>query len=71
MENRGEVATRLRHHPAWDTSGLGTYRTFRPRFLNYLLKKEHNGVWIYKSERRPVPPVGLLFLLRFSPPFLC
>ena len=67
MENRSEVAMQLRHHPAWDTSGLGTYRTFRPRFLNYLVRTQQNGATIYKSERRPVSPVGLPFFFASFP----
>jgi len=55
LENRQPVALQLQSSPAWNSEGLGNYRTFRPRFLNYLVRRERNGAPSFAYERRPVP----------------
>jgi hypothetical protein len=60
LENRKGVARQLQGHATWNTrTALSTYRTFRPRFLNYLVEFERNGQKAYRSERRPVGPNDL------------
>jgi hypothetical protein len=60
LENREQVARQLHSHSSWNTrAALSTYRTFRPRFLNYLVEVVRDGRKIYKSERRPVGPDDL------------
>lgn len=56
LENREQVAQRLRSHAGWNTeAALSSYRTFRPRFLNYLIEtRGKDGKKRYTSERRPV-----------------
>lgn len=65
LENREQVAQRLNGYATWNTeTALSTYRTFRPRFLNYLVEVEGNGQPTYHYERRPVGPNDL------TPPFV-
>jgi hypothetical protein len=65
LENREQVAQRLNGYATGNTdTALSTYRTFRPRFLNYLIKVERNGQTTYHYERRPVGPNDL------TPPFV-
>ncbi|KAK4223943.1 hypothetical protein QBC38DRAFT_36148 [Podospora fimiseda] len=53
LENREHVARQL-----WNQSNktvTSTYRTFRPRFLNYLVEVEIDGRKTIEAECRPVP----------------
>ncbi len=60
LENRAEVAERLQRHASCNTrAALSEYRTFRPRFLNYLVEVERDGRKRVESERRPVGPDDL------------
>ena len=60
LENREQVARRLNGYASWNTgAALSLYRTFRPRFLNYLVKVERDGRTSYECERRPVGPNDL------------
>ena len=52
LENREQVAQRLRGQS--NKTVLSTYRTFRPRFLNYLIEINRDGRTTFESERLPV-----------------
>lgn len=52
LENREQVARRL--HDQSTTTVMSTYRTFRPRFLNYIVEVEVGGRKTFDSECRPV-----------------
>ncbi|KAH8881789.1 hypothetical protein GQ53DRAFT_886717 [Thozetella sp. PMI_491] len=54
LENRQEVVEKVAYHPAWNPKAMGSYRTFRPRFLNYLVPTVIDGKRTYKAERGPV-----------------
>jgi len=61
LENRNEIAVRLASSPSWSPAALGTYRTFKPRYLNYLVERgesDANGNKWYGCERRPVRQVS-------------
>ncbi|KAK4234185.1 hypothetical protein C8A03DRAFT_47424 [Achaetomium macrosporum] len=69
LENREQVVQQLQNHATWNTkAALSTYRTFRPRFLNYLVEVERDGRKRYQYERRPVGPNDLtpFVLVAFS-----
>ncbi|KAK1757075.1 hypothetical protein QBC47DRAFT_412412 [Echria macrotheca] len=53
LENRLQVAQRL--HDQGGKTVLSSYRTFRPRFLNYIVEVEVNGRKKFDSVRRAVP----------------
>jgi len=60
LENREAVAQKLRLEglESWDTkTALSSYRTFRPRFLNYIVPTERpDGRRTYESVLREVGP---------------
>lgn len=65
LENREQVVQQLNGYATGNTKqALSTYRTFHPRFLNYLVKVERNGQPTYMYERRPV------YLNDLTPPFV-
>ncbi|KAK4193995.1 hypothetical protein QBC40DRAFT_48483 [Triangularia verruculosa] len=56
LENREQVAQLLHKYASWNTTAaLSSYRTFRPRFLNYLVKTKQDGREFFSFETRPVP----------------
>ncbi|KAK4173351.1 hypothetical protein QBC36DRAFT_58534 [Triangularia setosa] len=56
LENREQVAQLLHKYASWNTTAaLSSYRTFRPRFLNYLVETEQDGQKSFYFETRPVP----------------
>ncbi|CAP71654.1 uncharacterized protein PODANS_6_50 [Podospora anserina S mat+] len=57
LENRHQVAQLLYRYTSWNTTAaLSSYRTFRPRFLNYLVQTElPDGRKLFSFETRPVP----------------
>ncbi|AEO67483.1 uncharacterized protein THITE_118127 [Thermothielavioides terrestris NRRL 8126] len=60
LENREAVLRRLKAQEADNrTAAISNYRTFRPRFLNYLVEVENNGQKMVGYERLPVRPDDL------------